>query len=79
MLATCAKRQSNTRSFAAIRAMIGADKPVMLLFGTAWGLSPDVMEMVDGVLPPLQGATPFNHLSVRARSFDHAGSVARAA
>jgi len=66
VLATCAKRQSNTRSFAAIRAMIGAEKPVMLLFGTAWGLSPDVMEMVDGVLPPLQGPTPFNHLSVRS-------------
>ncbi|MGD9948333.1 MAG: RNA methyltransferase [Desulfobulbus sp.] len=66
VLATCAKKQANTRSYAAIREMIRQEMPVLLLFGTAWGLSPEVMEMVDGVLPPLSGPTEFNHLSVRS-------------
>ena len=66
VLATCAKKQANTRSYATIREMIRRDTPVVLLFGTAWGLSPEVMEMVDGVLPPLSGPTVFNHLSVRS-------------
>lgn len=66
VLATCAKTQANTRSFGEIRQMIDREAPVLLLFGTAWGLSPEVMEMVDGVLPPLSGPTEFNHLSVRS-------------
>ncbi len=66
ILATCAKKQANTRSYATIREMISTDQPVLLLFGTAWGLAPEVMEMVDGVLPPLCGPTEFNHLSVRS-------------
>ncbi|MDD2463273.1 MAG: RNA methyltransferase [Desulfobulbus sp.] len=66
IFATCAKRQENTRSYGAIREMIRQEIPVLLLFGTAWGLCPEVMEMVDGVLPPLSGPTEFNHLSVRS-------------
>ena len=66
VLATCAKRQDNTRSFTQVRALIQSATPVLLLFGTAWGLSAEVMRRVDGVLPPLCGPTPFNHLSVRS-------------
>lgn len=66
VLATCAKHQSNTRSYAQVRELIHAGTPVLLLFGTAWGLSAEVMAGVDGVLPPLCGPTPFNHLSVRS-------------
>ncbi len=39
---------------------------VVLLFGTAWGLAPSVMDQVDLVLPPVKGAGIFNHLSVRS-------------
>lgn len=66
VLATCAKQQESTRSFAQARQLINGDTPVMILFGTAWGLSPAVMAMVDGVLPPICGPTAFNHLSVRS-------------
>lgn len=66
VLATCAKHQSNTRSFVQVRELLHTDTPVLLLFGTAWGLSPEVMARVDGVLPPLCGPTTFNHLSVRS-------------
>lgn len=66
VLATCAKHQDNTCSYAQVRELIHSGTPVLLLFGTAWGLSAEVMAGVDGVLPPLYGPTPFNHLSVRS-------------
>ncbi len=67
VLATCAKEQANTLGYAEIRRRIWREAtPTLLLFGTAWGLSPELMASVDGVLPPLCGATGFNHLSVRS-------------
>lgn len=66
VLATCAKGQANTFTYAEIRERILQGAPLLLLFGTAWGLTPEILAMADGVLPPLCGATGFNHLSVRS-------------
>jgi len=66
VLATCAKEQAATLGYAEIRTRIKQGTPVLLLFGTAWGLSPELLEVADGVLPPLCGPTGFNHLSVRS-------------
>jgi len=66
VLATCAKEQANTLGYAEVRGRIRRGTPVLLLFGTAWGLSPELLATVDGVLPPLRGATGFNHLAVRS-------------
>ena len=33
---------------------------------SAWGLAPEVMSRVDGVLPPVGGADAYNHLAVRS-------------
>lgn len=43
-------------------------QPMLLLFGTGWGLHPSVIDSVDYLLPPILGANnnEFNHLSVRA-------------
>ncbi len=42
--------------------------PVLLLFGTGWGLAREVVEMADFKLAPIRGAgtTHYNHLSVRS-------------
>ena len=40
--------------------------PVMLVFGTAWGLAPSVLEQAGCVLEPLTGKSAYNHLSVRS-------------
>lgn len=45
---------------------IAEKKPVLLLFGTGWGFVQEVFDMVDHVLEPVQGASDFNHLSVRS-------------
>lgn len=42
------------------------DRPVLFIFGTAQGLSPEVIARCDYLLDPILGFTPFNHLSVRS-------------
>ena len=66
VLATCAKEQANTVEYAEAHRKMAQGTPVLLLFGTAWGLSPELLAAVDGVLPPLRGVAGFNHLSVRS-------------
>ncbi|NOQ46858.1 MAG: RNA methyltransferase [Desulfobulbaceae bacterium] len=66
VLATCARSQANTLSYPKLRGKISDGIPVLLLFGTAWGLAPGVIESVDATLPPLCGRGEYNHLSVRS-------------
>jgi hypothetical protein len=57
-----------TLSFEAARAQLEAESggPVLLVFGTGWGLAPEIIDRADGVLEPIRGVGPWNHLSVRA-------------
>ncbi len=69
--ATAARAARAPLDFAeARRRLAEPGKPVVVLFGTGWGLAPEVIEQVDGLLPPLNAGTPrgdgYNHLSVRA-------------
>ena len=66
ILTSCAKALTNELHYEAVRDKIFDGEPVMLLFGTAWGLAPSVMEIADATLPPLKGGSSFNHLSVRS-------------
>jgi hypothetical protein len=40
--------------------------PVLLLFGTGFGMAPAMLERADLALPPVFGPGAYNHLSVRA-------------
>lgn len=40
--------------------------PVVLVFGTSWGLAPSVIDGAAKLLDPIHGAGQWNHLSVRA-------------
>ena len=64
--ATCARPMPNTVGYKATRDRLHSGEPMLLLFGTAWGLAPEIMEAVDGTLPPIKGYGEFNHLSVRS-------------
>ncbi len=66
ILATCARPELSTESYQDARDRLEQGTPQLLLFGTAWGLTPELLNMVDGVLPPLRGRNEFNHLSVRS-------------
>ncbi len=66
VLATCARRQRHTLSYSAVRQQVRQGEPLLLLFGTAWGLAPAALAAVAATLPPLRGPGEFNHLSVRS-------------
>jgi len=65
-VATSALRRANTVEFTTIREKIELGVPVLLLFGTAHGLAPEILAKVDAMLPPIQAGTNYNHLSVRS-------------
>lgn len=66
VFATCARPQQNTRGYDEVRDLLRQGRPLLLLFGTAWGLAPEVLAAVDATLPPLRGQGDFNHLAVRS-------------
>jgi hypothetical protein len=66
VVATCARPRERALGYPALRAAIGEGQPFLLLFGTAWGLAPEVLDNADEVLAPIQGAAGYNHLSVRS-------------
>jgi len=66
VVATCARTRPDTVEYTQLRRQIGAGQPVLLVFGTAWGLAPEVFDMVDTTLPPICGTGTYNHLSVRS-------------
>ncbi len=66
VVATSADPQARHIAYPALQKTIYQGTPVLLLFGTAWGLAPEVMDKVDQVLPPINGPGEFNHLSVRS-------------
>ncbi|MGC4094686.1 MAG: RNA methyltransferase [Polyangiaceae bacterium] len=66
---TSAEAGKNPLAFADARAMLQGDgPPVLLVFGTGWGLAPSVLERARHQLAPVRSprADGYNHLSVRA-------------
>ena len=65
---TAARRLRPGMTFGEARERLAADgKPVLLVFGTGWGLAPGVVEGADALLEPIAAARgDYNHLSVRA-------------
>lgn len=67
LVATSAKRGADRSSYAAeSERMRKGVRPTVILFGTGHGLGPTLVNRCDSILPPLEGPTSYNHLSVRA-------------
>ena len=66
LVATGARKHPQAIGYAALRSLIADDRPHLLLFGTAWGLAPEVIAAADWVLAPIAGTSGYNHLSVRS-------------
>jgi hypothetical protein len=65
--ATAARPSEKVLSFAAARDRLSDDDtPMLLLFGTSWGLPRSVLDAADAILEPIQEGAGYNHLSVRA-------------
>ena len=65
-IATSARKSARTISYGALREMLSGQTPHLLIFGTAWGLSQDMMAEADFILDPIMGDADYNHLSVRS-------------
>lgn len=65
-VATSAKPYPHGIKCAQLREKLKSDDPVVLIFGTGHGLHPQVIEEADAILEPINGPTPWNHLSVRS-------------
>ncbi len=64
---TSAKLYPNTLSYLEARKLVRqTDRPVLVFFGTSWGMPRELLQMCDYVLEPIRGKSDYNHLSVRA-------------
>ena len=67
LVATTAREGPDRLTCAALRARLAEDGPaVLLVFGTGWGLTAEVLARADDVLEPIRGRRDYNHLSVRS-------------
>jgi hypothetical protein len=67
LVATSARAQGRRVTFAAMRKQVAQDgPPLLLLLGTGWGLTEEVLDQAEEILEPIQGVSSYNHLSVRA-------------
>lgn len=65
IVATTARPDRGTITASELGVLAEAE-PTLVLFGTGWGFIDDIFDLADYVLEPIEGASDFNHLSVRA-------------
>jgi len=66
---TDARTYPNSVSYRDFRGVLeegGGNRNYLLLFGTGWGMTKEIMEQADYVLEPVRGRGGYNHLSVRS-------------
>ncbi|MFW6119333.1 MAG: RNA methyltransferase [Petrotogales bacterium] len=64
---TSAKKNEKMFTYDQFREVIkNCEEPIVLLFGTSWGLPKEMLDICDYTLEPIRREASFNHLSVRA-------------
>jgi tRNA (guanine37-N1)-methyltransferase len=67
LVATSARPMGERTSFEALRDMLNkGTRPLLILFGTGWGLTEGILSQADCVLEAIEGTGDYNHLSVRS-------------
>lgn len=66
VLATRARSGQGEMTCMQVRENLAGYDRILLLFGTAWGLTDEVIAGADAVLAPIRGRDSYNHLSVRS-------------
>ena len=66
LVATSARPSPKSVTFTEMREKMTGEGPVLLLFGTAWGMSDELLDRADYLLEPVRGPGDYNHLSVRS-------------
>ena len=63
VVVTGAKKVPNSIGFTELKKQL--KDPMLLVFGTGWGLEKNLVQNADYVLEPIEGNSDFNHLPVR--------------
>jgi len=67
IIATSAHDGNDRVSYSEMRqTMDNEGRSYLLLFGTGWGMGPELMSRANIILKPIFGPSDYNHLSVRA-------------
>ncbi len=68
LIATSARPGPDRITYPKMRDMItnNCDTPYLIMFGTGWGMGDELLARADYILEPIDGPTPYNHLSVRS-------------
>jgi hypothetical protein len=67
IVATSARGGEDRITFAQARKRLTRRKgPMLLIFGTSWGLADEAMAKADWVIEPIGAPSDYNHLSVRS-------------
>lgn len=67
IVTTDARIYPNTVSYGFMRKQLQeGDRPILLLFGTGFGIEAETMSKFDYILEPIYGACDYNHLCVRS-------------
>lgn len=66
IVATSARPSAKSVTFREMRAKLPDLGCVLLLFGTAWGLSAELIDRAEYLIEPVKGCGDYNHLSVRS-------------
>lgn len=67
VVVTSARSGARRSSFAEVKRFLDAPgAPLLVVLGTGWGLTEEVLDKADIVLEPIFGTGAYNHLSVRA-------------
>ena len=67
VVATSAKATNHTLDYESFRRLVPSlNRPILFLFGTAWGMHSSLIDRADYRLDPIFGPGDYNHLSVRS-------------
>jgi hypothetical protein len=66
VVVTSARTRAPSLTFDGARRLLQeGERPLLILFGTGWGLTEEVIARADHTLPAVMGTGTYNHLSVR--------------
>ncbi|KAB2822752.1 MAG: RNA methyltransferase, partial [Candidatus Dadabacteria bacterium] len=68
IVVTDARPRDNMIGYGELRDLMTSKDsgPFLIVFGTGWGLTEEIMQSADYTLKPVSGYTDYNHLSVRS-------------
>lgn len=66
VIGTSAKPRGNIEFGVLGSELKKSNDPYLILLGTGWGMAEEVFAKMDAVLPPINGNSDYNHLSVRS-------------